>query len=433
MQLSGRAYVLIALAAVAGVASLWVNIPWLSGLWRLPLLALLAGLAWEGWQLSRVHIEARLQTHQPAFLGRPQPAAFALRASRPVCIEYLPLLPPQCAPLAGARRLTLTTGEERDGFALAPVRLGSEACPALRARMAGLLGLAWWPRRLPVPGTLRVVPGTPQLARAPARGSRGGARARRAPGAGEQLHQLRRYQRGDPLSRIDWKATARTGTLISREGSAQPRLDLLLALDAGSSSQASIGTPVVGVALERYSLYAGLAARLAHSTIASGDRMGLMLFAGSPLAAVAPDRGWSTLARVRRQLTETRPQPIPADPVAAAMAMRRLLRQRTLVLVLTDLEDATDALAQLPRVLGRPHCLIIAGAQEPRLTELASAEARAPDDPWIALAAQEHLARSAALQRRLRQQGCRVVVAPPGRLEQAVLAEQASLRAHLTA
>jgi uncharacterized protein (DUF58 family) len=427
MQLSARAYVLTVLAALIGLASLWTDSPWLAGLWRVPLLLLLAGLAWEGWDLRGVRIQTRLETRQPAFLGREQPAAFAFSASRALRIEYLPALPPQCAPLSWTRRLKLGTDGGLDPFALAPVRLGSEACPDLATRIAGQLGLAWWPRRLSVAGTVRVIPGTPQLGRAPARGSAGGSRARRTPGAGEQLHQLRGYQRGDPLSRIDWKATARTGTLISRESSAQPRLDLLLALDAGSSSRTSVGAGVPDVVLERHTLHVSLAARLAQSTLAAGDRIGLMLFADTPLAAVAPDRGWATLARIRRQLTDTGTRPVPADPVAAAIAIRRLLRQPALVLFLSDLANATDSLAQIPRVL-RPHRLIIAGAEEPRLIQLATAEARAPDDPWIALAAMEHLAQKNALQGRLRQQGCRVLSVPPQQLERAVLAELAAWR-----
>jgi uncharacterized protein (DUF58 family) len=155
-----------------------------------------------------------------------------------------------------------------------------------------------------------------------------------------------------------------------------------------------------------------------------------MLYAQEPLAAVAPGRGWATLARLRALLEGVSACAVPADPVAAALAIRRLLRQASLIVLLTDLDDAgaEDSLVQVPRVLGPPHRLIIAGAQEPRIAHLATLEAREPDDPWIALAAQEHLLRARSLQRRLRQLGCRVVSAPHQQLEQAVLAEHAALR-----
>jgi uncharacterized protein (DUF58 family) len=169
---------------------------------------------------------------------------------------------------------------------------------------------------------------------------------------------------------------------------------------------------------------------LAQSAVGAGERAGLLLYAQKPLAAVPPGRGWATLARVRAVLEGVSTCAVPADPVAAALAIRRLLRQASLIVLLTDLDDASgeDALAQVPRVLGAPHRLIIAGAQEPRIARLASLEAREPDDPWIALAAQEHLQRARTLQRRLRQLGCRVVSAPAQQLEQAVLAEHAALR-----
>ena len=63
----------------------------------------------------------------------------------------------------------------------------------------------------------------------------GGARARRIVGAGAELYQLRAYVRGDPSSRIDWKATARTRALVTREYTEDQHLDVLVAIDAGQT------------------------------------------------------------------------------------------------------------------------------------------------------------------------------------------------------
>jgi len=68
---------------------------------------------------------------------------------------------------------------------------------------------------------------------------------------------LRAYVRGDPLARIDWKATARTRRLITREFSEDQHLDVLVAIDAGRLSRVRAGR------LDRFGLYANVAARMA--------------------------------------------------------------------------------------------------------------------------------------------------------------------------
>src|SRR5262245_63646195 len=82
-------------------------------------------------------------------------------------------------------------------------------------------------------------------------------RPRRTVGAGSELHQLRSYVPGDALARIDWKATARTRKLITREFSEDQHLDVLVAIDAGRLSRVRAGR------LDRFGLYANIAARFA--------------------------------------------------------------------------------------------------------------------------------------------------------------------------
>jgi uncharacterized protein (DUF58 family) len=123
-------------------------------------------------------------------------------------------------------------------------------------------------------------------------------------------------------------------------------------------------------------------------------------------------------------------QQAESDPTAAAVSMRGLLRHRGLIVLLTDLDDASvaDQLARAVRLLAPPHLVVVAGVQGDEVAELARREARAWQDPWIALAAAEHEARAAAQRALLRRLGAPVVAASAERLEQAVFAQYESLR-----
>jgi uncharacterized protein (DUF58 family) len=427
VHLGQRAYVLIVAAAVFGVAAIWSSDPALADLWRWPLIGLLAGLAYEAWQARRTALSVQLQTARRAFLGRLQPAAFVFRSNAPrkLAIEYVPALPPLFEPLPAVRKIIVPAqGVGRDVFNLSPVRLGSRPLPDISVRVGGALQLAWWSQHLAVTGQIRVAPDTLREVRGAPRGSPGGGRARRMKGAGQEFHQLRGYLRGDPLSRIDWKATARVGEPMTRESSEDRHLDILIALDAGAASRVSAGR------LDRYALYANVTARFAEAVTPTDDRVGLVVFAERPLAICPPGRGRPAVARVRQILESLSVQPAPSDPLAAAIRIRRLLTQRSLILLLTDLIDTSTAepLMRALRLLSPPHLVVVASVRSQEVPSLAHREAREPDDPWIALAAQEIQAQMRSRLTQLRRLGAPVIAVPEERLEEAVLSEYAALR-----
>jgi uncharacterized protein (DUF58 family) len=374
----------------------------------------------------RPRLESRLEIAPRAYLGRPLPAAFvfASRTARPLELEYAPVTPAGLEGPPETRRVALAArGEAADELRLLPVRLGPQRWPPLPARLRGPLALAWWtvlfepPARVVVaPDALGVSPRIPRLA--------SGARPRRVAGAGAELHQLRGYVRGDPLTRIDWKATARAGALVTREFSEDQHLDVLVAIDAGRFSRVRTGD------LDRLGLYANLAARLAQIAIAHDDRIGLVVYAERVLASCAPGRGLPAVTRLRRTLEEVVVQPAESDPIAAAVVIRGLLKHRALVVLLSDLDDASAGvpLARAVRLLAPPHLVLVAGAQSREISALAQREARSWIDPWVALAAAEHEARAAAQRLLLRRLGAPVVSETPERLEQALFAEYQALR-----
>jgi uncharacterized protein (DUF58 family) len=257
-----------------------------------------------------------------------------------------------------------------------------------------------------------------------ARGLSGGVRPRRIVGAGAELHQLRAYVRGDPLARIDWKATARTGALVTREFSEDQHLDVVVAIDAGRFSRVRAGT------LDRFGLYANIAARLAEIVVHQDDRIGLLVYAARPLASCAPGRGLAAVTRLRHTLEQLEVQPAESDPTAAAVAIRGLLRHRALIVLLTDLDDVSvsSQLARAVRLLAPPHLVVVAGVRSGEIAALARRDAREWRDPWIALAAAEHEARAAAQRLLLQRLGAPVVSAVAEDLEEAVFARYEELR-----
>ena len=107
-----------------------------------------------------------------------------------------------------------------------------------------------------------------------------------------------------------------------------------------------------------------------------------------------------------------------------------MLRHRALVILLTDLDDASVAhqLARAVRLLAPPHLVLVAGVQSGEIGQLARSYARDWLDPYVGIAAAEHEARTVGQRALLAQLGAPVVAAPAARLEDELFARYEALR-----
>jgi uncharacterized protein (DUF58 family) len=427
MALRQNALLLLLLTVLVAIAGDWSDDFQLARFWYLPAALLLLGLAYEAWIASRAAPQLQVLAPRRWYLGRVTSLQMLIehRLSRSVRFE----LAPAAAPEISMERTVRTIGAEADGTAQISAvatarRLGRYPWPAMRIRIGGVLGLAWWPRVLPASGEIRVVPEMLREAdRLQGVGRRSGLEGARM-GSGSEVLQLRQYQPGDPPRAIDWKASARSRRLISRDFSEDQQLDIMLGVDAGRASALAAGDT------DRLALYANVAARLAQRAASLDDRIGLVVFAERPLAALAPGHGERAVTRIRALLSEMSVQPVDSNLALAAMRIRSLVHHRSLVVLLTDLDDASAAgeLRTALRLLLPKHLPFVAGVASPRVEQLGNARASDDLDVYRALAAQEYVTTLRQNVTSLRSLGAAAVMASPDRLDAAVLAAYSSLR-----
>jgi uncharacterized protein (DUF58 family) len=427
MSLRRNALLLVLSTAVIAVVGDWSADPVLAGLWRLPAALVLLGLTYESWIVSRSGLRVDVEPPERLFLGRNCAVRFIFRHSlrRNLAIEVAPSAPdsfeidpdimPLCVPPG------VPAGIERS---VSPSRLGVYSWPSLRTRVAGPVGLAWWPKELTCQRQVRVLPDLFR-SEAEARGlAASGAKVGPQIGAGAEVMRLRDYRAGDPPRVIDWKATARAGRLISRDFAQDHRLQIVIVLDAGRASALRAG------ALDRFGHYVNVAARLAQRAAAQDDLVGLVIYADRPLAALAPARGTQAVARLRAMLTAARVERTESNPLYAATRVRSLVRHRSLVVMLTDVDDATVAsqLVRAVRLLLPKHLPFVAGLSSAAVEAMSLAPARHWLDPYRTLAAQEYRTGLERKVRALNALGAPALVARPEQLEHAVFAAYEDFR-----
>jgi uncharacterized protein (DUF58 family) len=415
---------LIALIAIAGD---WSSDPSAALLWRLPAAMLLAGLAYESWFVARARVALKVEVPERWFLGRPAAARFSFRhvERRRMLLEIVPSAPDDFAHDGAVQSLSVAalTPAFVD-FTCTPRRLGAHRWPPARVRVAGPLGLAWWSKQVQDEVGVRVQPEL-LVERAGVSGAGPiGARSGRIVGSGAELLQLRAYRRGDPPRVVDWKATSRVRRLISRDFSEDQHLEILILIDAGRASGLRSGS------LDRFGHYVNVASRLAQYAVTQDDLVGVVVFADRPVLECPPARGAAAVARIRRLLSSARVAGTESDPLQAAIRVRALVRQRSLIVVLTDLDDAAVAgqLAAAVRLLLPKHLPFIAGLSSAHAETMAKAPARRWPDPYRALAAQEYCASLDRKVQALKARGAPALVAKPDQLESAVFQAYADFR-----
>jgi uncharacterized protein (DUF58 family) len=427
MSLRQNALLLVLLTAVLAMVGDWGADHALAGLWRLPAAFLLLGLAYESWMVSKSGLSFELELPERLFLGRSCAIRFVFRQNlgRPLDIELAPSAPDSFELDGEVTPLRIPPGAlagmERRG---SPGRLGVHSWPSLRTRMAGPLGLAWWPKELGCGRQVRVLPdlfcGENEVKGLAASGAKAGPQG----GAGAEVMRLRDYRAGDPPRVLDWKATARAGRLISRDFAQDQRVQIVIAVDAGRASALRAGS------LDRFGHYVNVAARLAQHAVVRDDLVGLVVYADRPLAALAPARGTQAVVRLRAVLAAARVERTESNPLFAATRVRSLVRHRSLIVMLTDVDDAAAAsqLVQAVGLLSPKHLTFVAGLSSAAVEAMSQAPATHWLDPYRALAAQEYRIGLERKVRALNALGAPAVVARPEQLERAVFAAYENLR-----
>ena len=183
------------------------------------------------------------------------------------------------------------------------------------------------------------------------------------PGIGSELYQVRQYEPGDDVRRIEWNVTARTGRPHVRVELAERVLVTWLVLDASASM-------AFGTADRRKADVAeGVALAVGYAATRRGNRLGLVTFGGETPRLRRPRQGRAALLDTLQSLRDH--EPAGRGALAEGLALvDRVAVQRALVVVVSDFRGPRDWRVPLLRLAGR-HPTLAVEIRDPREQELA--------------------------------------------------------------
>jgi uncharacterized protein (DUF58 family) len=186
-------------------------------------------------------------------------------------------------------------------------------------------------------------------------------------GSGTELAQVRPYQPGDDVRRIDWNVTARTGEPHVRVHLAERVLVTWLVLDTSLSMQ-------FGTADRRKADVAeGVALAVGHLATRRGNRLGVLTFGGDHSVTLPPRQGRVGLLGLLRALrAEGEAKHGSASLADALRRTASVAQQRALVVVVSDFRGPLTWRRELLQLAGG-HDVLAVEIRDPREQELPDA------------------------------------------------------------
>ncbi len=160
-----------------------------------------------------------------------------------------------------------------------------------------------------------------------------GARAAPRIGKGRDFDRLRDYVVDDDFRDIAWHASARHGRLIVREFRLDRSQEILLCVDRGHRMAARVEQ------ITRLDHAVNAAVLISYICNRMEDKFGLLSFASATENGVAFGRGAAQLRALTAYTSGVDAAYEHSDYLALAAALRKRLRHRTLILILTVLPE----------------------------------------------------------------------------------------------
>jgi uncharacterized protein (DUF58 family) len=185
-------------------------------------------------------------------------------------------------------------------------------------------------------------------------------------GIGSEFESLRSYEEGDDIRRIDWKATARLSSLITRNYEIEHFRNVVVLVDRGRlmAGRAGNGTKL-DHAIDAALMVCGVA-------LDGGDRAGLLVFDQEVLTYLPPRGELRQLQAVLESLYDLQPELVESHFRRAFIHLQTKLTRRSLVLVLSDVMDvhASQSALQGLLALSKRHLVVFAALRTPEIEEV---------------------------------------------------------------
>ncbi len=170
-----------------------------------------------------------------------------------------------------------------------------------------------------------------------------------------EFEQIKDYVQGDDIRTLNWKATAKKGSLMINQFQDEKSQSVYMIVDKGRVMQ----MPFNGLSLLDYAINASLV--LSNVILKKQDKAGLMAFSKKVENRVAAEKRGSQMQKILESLYNVKTDFYESDYSRLFVDIKKNISQRSLIILYTNFETVDGLHRQLPYLKGiaRNHLLVV--------------------------------------------------------------------------
>ncbi len=227
-----------------------------------------------------------------------------------------------------------------------------------------------------------------------------------------EFEQIKEYVTGDDVRSVNWKATARKGSLMVNNYTDAKSQQVYCIIDKGRLMKMPFG----GLTLLDYAINSTLV--LANVCLQKQDRIGLMTFANKMGSLLAADRKPIQRENILQLLYNQDTAFLESDYEMLYMQIRNRIKHRSLIVLYTNFESLSGLNRQLNylRSIAKHHLLMVVFFENTELHKLSHLDAKNIDEIYIKTIAEKFEFEKRLIVKELKKHGILSILTPPEKL-----------------
>ena len=224
-----------------------------------------------------------------------------------------------------------------------------------------------------------------------------------------EFEQIKEYVRGDDSRTVNWKATARKGSLMVNNYTDEKSQQVYCIIDKGRLMKMPFG----GMTLMDYAINSSLV--LANVCLQKQDRAGIITFANKMGSLLAADRKPIQRENILQLLYNLQTTFLESDFEMLYMQIRNRIKQRSLLVLYTNFESLSGLNRQLNylRSIAKHHLLMVVFFENTELHQLSRLKAGNIEDIYIKTIAEKFEFEKRLIVKELKKHGILSILTAP--------------------
>lgn len=239
-----------------------------------------------------------------------------------------------------------------------------------------------------------------------------GVKRVRRVGHHSEFDQVREYVPGDDSRTVNWKATARKGTLMVNQYQDERSQQVVSLIDMGRIME----MPFEGMSLLDYAINSSLI--ISNTAMLKHDRAGLISFSDQIHTVLQPSRQGGHLQKIMEVLynQQTRFKESSYEKLYATVASK--IKQRSLLILFTNFEGLPSLHRQMPflKKLAAQHLLLVVFFENTEIRGLASNKSKTIEDVYVHSIARKFIYDKKVMANELKHAGIQSLLTAPENL-----------------